>query len=199
MRRLVPLMALVLAVSTFAQDGATVNLYTGPQQVPLQSFFFYTGSNLTTVCWAKSFSPNTRFTITSATAASPAVFTFASHGFFVTSAITTPRVSISGATGSWVSLNADWLLTPTAANTFTLANPTTGTNLDSTGFGALAGTVVLNTTAPRTSQNYWSMMKLTYDVSNNLTGKFLAFGDAGTRGVFANKCDDRAAAYVEWK
>jgi len=198
LRRLVSLVLLMTAV-VFGQEGASVNIYSGPPVVPLQTFLFYSGSNLQYVCYAKSLSPNSFFTIASATAASPAVFTFTAHGFYVANAITTPRVTVTGATGSWVSLNTDWLLTPVSANTFTLANPVTGTNLNSTGFGALTGTVVLNTTAPRTSQNYWSILKLTYDGSSNLTGKFWAFGDAGTRGVFANKCDDRAAAYIEWK
>jgi hypothetical protein len=187
------------ACLVLAQSGNEVNIYTGPPQTPLLTLMFYTGTNLMFVCSAKSVSSETSLTIASATAAGPGVFTSTAHGFFTTSASPRPIVSISGATLLWASLNADWLLTPVDANTFTLANPTTGTNLDSTGFGALTGTVVLTTKAPRTNQWQWAIRRFLYDGSSNLLSTQWSFGDAGVKGIFRSRCDSRAAAYVEWK
>lgn len=194
------LVLLLMAVRiALPQSGAEVNIYTGPPQTPLQTLFFYSGSNLAYICYSKSLTTTTTLTIASATAASPGVFTSTAHGFYTTSGSSRPRVTISGATLLWASLNSDWLLTPVDADTFTLANPTTGTNLNSTGFGALTGTVILSTQAPRTSQYQWAIRRLLYDGSSNLISTQWSFGDAGTRGIFASRCDSRAAAYLEWK
>lgn len=194
-------LVLFLAAATLmlGQSGNEVNIYSGPPQTPLQTVLFYSGSNLTYVCWARSLSARTSLTIASSTNANPAVLTSTAHGFFTTSASARPRVTISGGTGNWTAINGEWLLTPIDADTFSLANPTTGTALDSSALGALAGTVVLNTTAPRTNQKYWSVKRLLYDASNNLVSTQLAFGDAGTSGVFANRCSNRAGAEIEWK
>lgn len=189
----------IISAPAVAQNGQEVNIYTGPPQTPLQSILFYSGSNLTYVCYAKSLSSRTTLTIASSTNANPAVLTSTGHGFFTTSASARPQVSISGGTGNWTVINTDWLLTSVDADTFTLANPTTGTNLDSTSLGALAGTVVLETTAPRTTQKYWSIRRLLYDGSNNLVATQWSFGDAGTKGIFASRCSNRAGTEIEWK
>jgi hypothetical protein len=189
----------VMAQLALCQSGAEVNAYTGPPQTPLLTLMFYSGTNLTYVCYAKSVSTNTTLTIASATAANPGVFTSTAHGFFTTSASPRPKVTITGATLLWESLNSTWLLTPVDANTFTLADPVTGTNLDTSGFGALTGTVILTTQAPRTSQYQWAIRRFLYDGSNNLLSTQWAFGDAASNGIFRARCDSRAAAYVEWK
>jgi hypothetical protein len=68
--------------------------------------------------------------VTAATNANPAALTSTAHGL-----TTGQKVTISGATGSWVPINGTWAVTVTGANTFTIP-------VDSTAFGALAGTVV---------------------------------------------------------
>lgn len=76
--------------------------------------------------------------VSTATAANPGVFTTATHN-----AVPGARVTISGGTGSWAAANGDWIVnTVPATTTFSVAALTTGTALDTTGFGALAGTVV---------------------------------------------------------
>lgn len=77
--------------------------------------------------------------VSSATAASPGVFTTASHSFVVGQ-----RVTISGGTSSWAAANGDWVInTAPAVTTFSVAALSTGTPLNTTGFGALSGTVVV--------------------------------------------------------
>lgn len=71
--------------------------------------------------------------VTAATNANPAVITAPGHGL-----ITGQSIAFSGATGSWVTLNAStasYAVTVLTANTFSL------TGFDSTAFGALTGTV----------------------------------------------------------
>jgi hypothetical protein len=75
-------------------------------------------------------SGRTAVSVTAATNANPASLTSTAHGL-----ATGDRVTISGATGSWTPLNGTWAVTVTGANTFTVP-------VDSTAFGALAGTVV---------------------------------------------------------
>lgn len=197
-----PLLLLALMLcrgALIAQDGATVSISPGPPTVQFLSLMFYSGGNLQYLCQAKSVSPNTSFTITSATAASPSVFTFTGHGFEVALGEYTPRITISGATTTWAALNGDWLLSSQGANTFTLQSPVTGASFDGTGLGALSGTVVLNTTAPRLTASYWSIRRFTYDGSNNQTSTQLAFGTLGARGLFSNSCSNRTSAAIEWK
>lgn len=77
--------------------------------------------------------------VSAATAASPGVFTTATHNF-----VPGERVSISGGTGSWAPANGDWIVnTVPLTTTFSVAALTTGTPLNTTGFGALTGTVVV--------------------------------------------------------
>jgi hypothetical protein len=74
-------------------------------------------------------SGRTAVSVTAATNANPAALTSTAHGLS-----TGDRVTLAGATGSWAPVNGTWTVTVTGANTFTIP-------VDSTGFGALAGTV----------------------------------------------------------
>lgn len=69
--------------------------------------------------------------VSAATNASPVSITSNSHGL-----VTGQRVTLSGATGSWTPINGVFVITKTGTNTFTIP-------VDSTGFGALTGTVVV--------------------------------------------------------
>jgi|GEM_PF-3444987 len=70
-------------------------------------------------------------TVTAASNANPVSFTSTAHG--QTGSIS---ISIGGATGSWTSVNGTFTGTVTSANTFTIP-------VDSTGFGALTGSLVV--------------------------------------------------------
>lgn len=182
------------AVGLNAQDGSNVNLSQGPPYVGYQRLFFYSSGNVQYICYSKNVVPGNTITVTAATAANPGVFTITGHGFELGSA---PRVTVSGGTVNWAPANGIWILSPIDANTFTLRSQTTGTQLDTTGFGAVTGTILVNTSTPRSTQAIWSIQKMEYDGSANLTGMFWAVG--GTGGTQGNRCADRAATWMEWR
>lgn len=177
-----------------AQDGAAVNLSQGPPYVGYQKLFYYSGSNVQYICMARNVGPQSTITVTAATAANPGVFTSTGHGFETGSAA---RVSVSGGTGNWVPANGIWILSRVDADTFTLRDPTTGTQLNTTGFGAVSGAIRVSTSAPRSTQGVWTIQKFEYDGSSNLTGLFWAVG--GTGGTQGNRCSDRATTWMEWR
>ena len=185
----------LLAGSLWGQDGSPVALTEGPYPgTDYQKLFYYSGTNLQYICTARSVQGNTStITISAITAANPGVFTSVGHGFDTGAA---PRVTVSGATGNWTAVNGTWLLNAVDADTFTLRDPTTGTQVNTTGATGGIGTVILKTSAPRTTEYRWAIRKYTYDGSNNLIGSFTAFGAGGKMG---NRCADRAATFVEWR
>lgn len=126
----------------------------------------YSGTNMTYLCKAKSLQPTSaNISVASATNASPVVFTISGgHGFnAATSPSAKPIITVSGGTGNWTAVNGSF--TATILSSTTLSIP-----VDSTAFGALAGTVVFTTRAPLTTRPIWSVLVLTYDGSNNNTG-----------------------------
>lgn len=186
----------VLCLCALAQEGTPVALTEGPYPGPdYQRLFYYSGSNLQYMCAARSVQgQNSSTTVSGITAAAPGVFTSTAHGFDTGTA---PRVTVSGGTGDWAEVNGTWILSPVDANTFTLRDPTTGTQLDTSGNTGGIGTVVVRTTAPKTVSPVWAIRKYTYDGSNNLVGAFTAFSGSG--GKMGNRCSDRAATYTEWR
>jgi len=185
---------LLVAALMPAQDGTSVNLSQGPPYVGYQRLMFYSGSNLEYVCYSKNVAPQTRITISAITAATPGVLTSVGHGFELG---TRARVTIAGATGDWAEANGIWLVEPTDADTFTLRDITTGTQLDTAGNAGGIGTVTLTTTAPRSTAYHWQIAKFRYDGSSNITATVWAVG--GTGGVSNNRCSDRAATWMEWR
>ncbi len=73
-------------------------------------------------------------TISSATNANPAVLTTVTNHSYISGDV----IKISGGTGSWTAINGTFTVTVTAANKFSIP-------VDSTSFGALSGTPVVNT------------------------------------------------------
>lgn len=70
--------------------------------------------------------------ISSATNANPVVFTTATNHYLTSG----QRITISGATGSWVPVNGSFVVTVISATTFSIP-------VDSSGFGALTGTLII--------------------------------------------------------
>lgn len=147
----------------------TAALYAQPEtrlsqknpDVAYQFVLGYSGTNAIYICKAASLQPtSSAISIASATNANPVVFTVtAGHGFDASSH---PQVTISGGTGNWTAVN----LTNTTA---TIINSTTfSIAVNATAFGAVAGTLVYTTRAPRTTAAIWSVQSLAYDGSSNL-------------------------------
>lgn len=191
---------LMLAASALAQEGQPVQVSPQAYQRPVAVLQYYDGSNrLEYLCRCYSQTTRTTFTVSSATNAATAVFTTATaHGLFVTSWNNRVKVTVSGGTGNWAAANSTWILVPVSGTTFSLYYPSNGAALDSSGFGALTGTIVISTDAPRTNQNYWHVLKLSYDGSGNTIGVLNGF-DA-VLGYGRAKCDDRATVgLLEYK
>ena len=180
-----------------AQEGQNVNISQGPPVVPYQKLFFYNGSGLLEyVCMA--IGPGretTTFTITGATSATPAVFTASGYGLYTANALTRSKITVSGAAAPWTGINGSWLVSPVNATTFQLLSPTTGTAFDGGALGAWSGTATASTNAPRTNIGMWAIQRLTYDGG----GKTTSVMWANTGSLVRNKCDDRAAAYTEYR
>lgn len=116
--------------------------------------------------------------ISAATNANPVVLTSTAHGFLLTAR---PRVTISGATGSWTPINGTFTATVIDANTFSIA-------VNSTTFGALAGTITFITTAPRLGVSEWAIQTFGYDGSGNTTNVQWLNGN----NTMNQKCTDAA-------
>lgn len=184
-------LGMLLALAAWAQEGTPVNQVEGPPQTGYQYVLGYTGTNLISVCYAKSIlamGPRaaTQVAITAISKASPAVVTSTGHGFDVSSR---PTVTISGATGTgWTAVNGTFAATVVDANTFSLYS-LAGVALDSSGFGTLAGTVIFTTTAPRKTMYEWAVKRLVYDGSNNL----IWVGWLAGSSSLAARCSDAAS------
>jgi hypothetical protein len=168
-----------VAIPAVAQDGPNTNLTDGPPMVAYQKVFGYSGTNLTYICYARSVDQSrvnrAGVSISAASNAAAVSFTSNGHGFDASSR---PKVTISGATGGWTSVNGTFTATITGANTFTIA-------VDSSAFGALTGTLVFKTTAPRTSIAEWAVKRYVYDGSNNL---IFQGWDAGAPSLMQSTC-----------
>lgn len=190
------------AVGGWAQpgppEGTPVQVSPLPFYRPVYTLQFYDGSNrLEYICRAYSASSNGSFSVSSATAANPGVFTSASNGLFVTSVTNRPKITIAGGTGNWAAANGSWVAVPISTTTFSLLD-STGTALNTTGFGALTGTVVMSTNAPKINDYVWFLTKLAYDGSGNTP--VVMNGYDFTRGFGRARCDQRTTdGVIEWR
>lgn len=172
----IAIMAVLCAAFAFAQ-GPEVTISQGPSPNEFQIVYGYTGANLVYVCYAKSRQPTSgTISISAASNANPVSLTSTGHGFNTNSR---PRITISGATGNWTPINGAFTATITGANTFTIP-------VDSTTFGALAGTVVFTTVGPRTNQPQWAVKQFAYDASSNLVSSAWLGGSSALQA----KCSD---------
>lgn len=161
--KLLTLSALLVCALMAQSDSPTSTLSLGDANVAYQNIYDPAGGTSTVYhCKARSIqNVQTLPTISAATNASPAVLTITAHAFdFQTVATTKPIITITGGTGNWAAINGTWTFTPTSANAGSIP-------VDSTTFGALTGTFVVTTRAPRTTGLYWSIIHTVTDGSGN--------------------------------
>lgn len=156
------LIALIVACAgLWGQDGQPVSLSQGPPYISYSAINYYSSNLLIYRCVARSQQSQTppgTVTVSAISNASPASFSATGHGFgdFASHGATmTPTIKVSGLTGNWSPLNGVWKATVTSANAFTVA-------VDSSGFGAVTGTVVVTTLAPRWNQPIWAIQGFVY-------------------------------------
>lgn len=157
--------AVLCAIAALGQDGAPVNVSQGSPDVGYQTIAYNVAGLTSYVCSGKSNRTST-VTVSAASNANPVSFT-STHQFgdwTNLGATVTPTIKITGGTGSWTAIIGTWTATPTSATTFTIP-------VDSTAFGALAGTLVVTTMSPRLNVAQWSIFKIMYDSSGYFSGK----------------------------
>lgn len=167
----------------FAQTGAEVSISQLPPPNNGQIVQGFSGGNPIYICYSKSTWPlGFPVAISAATNANPVVFTSTGHGFNLNSR---PNVFIKGGTGSWAAVNtaAGKLAVATIidANTFSIP-------VDSTAFGAVAGSLTFATTAPRLNQLQWAVKLLFYDGSGNTITPSIWLN--GSSAIGSSKCSD---------
>ena len=137
-----------------------------------------------------------------ATAAAPGEFTVADHGWYRASSVFdtggyTPKVTIAGGTGNWAAVNGSWSVLPTSTTTFRIQK-TDGTQLSTSGFGAVTGTITVTSKAPRLNDYHWWIRKFVRDGSGNMLS--VLYGIGAVYGVGRARCDERTTAgKVEWR
>lgn len=173
---------LIAAFLSVAAYGQQCQINSPQNSTACTTLMTYDGSNnLLYMCKARASLPVTQvLSISAASNASPVSLTSAGHGFDSTQL---PIVTISGGTGNWTSINGTFTATITGANTFTIP-------VNSTAFGALAGTITFTTTAPRTTQPVWSVAKFVYSGSD-MTAMFFVGGSSAER----NTCTGAPSQY----
>lgn len=157
------LLLTISAVAVFAQpDSPVVTLSGADPAVGYQNIYTFLGTNITYRCRAASRQDvQTLPTVSAWTNANPTVLTITGHAFDYQSAATTlPVITITGGTGGSTIINGTFVFTPTGANTGSIA-------VDATAGGALAGTFVVTTRAPRTTGKYWSIIRYIEDANGS--------------------------------
>lgn len=146
-------LAVILSFSAFAQttaSGSPVMLSDAPPK-DFYSRFYYVSSGDTYTCIASAIQA-TQYTMTLTStvggATTSLVFS-AGHGFH---ADASPKLTVSGGTGSWTGLTGVHKATYVNATTLTVP-------VDSSGFGAVAGTIVVKSSAPRLTQPVWAVSR----------------------------------------
>ena len=163
-----------------AQEEFAVNDSQGPPKNAYTALFFYSGSNLQYVCYAKSTQLPFTFTAAQVSIAVSSnvatVTTTVNHGLQ-----TLNQVTVSGSATS--ALNGTYQITQTGATTFTFTTSgvSNGTYTDA----------AITTTAPRSSAAEWAIQQF-QNGSNGITLIQWAYGVTNT--VLGSAiCDNRAS------
>lgn len=161
----------------------------------VQRVMTYSGTNLQYLCTALSTQPQpTVITVSAVSNANPAAATATGHGFTWPSATAVqPLVLVTGGTLNWLPFNGVWAVTPTSANAFTVP-------VNTTAFGAVTGTLVFTTLAPRLTYPNWWVQKFTYDGSSNMLTAMSGHAQpgagvttlTGSSNRYTEKCSDQA-------
>lgn len=149
------LLSFCLAIGLMAQTGTPVIVNEGPSK-ELFTRYIVTSGNDTYVCFAFKAAAQTTITTSAFSNANPGVVTATAHGFHAASS---PQVTISGGTGNWAAVNGTWRITYVDGNSFSIP-------VDTTSFGAVSGTLVFTTKAPRLSSLIWMVSKAATDGTN---------------------------------
>jgi hypothetical protein len=163
------------AATLLAQEGSPIRISPAPVAEAYTVITHYTSNNPDYICKARSTQDISTITVSAITAANPGVMTAAAHGMFFQSGVTAQKfvVFISGLTGNWTPLNGFHVLATASTSTLT-------TDVDTTTFGAVTGTIVVSTRAPKATAKVWSVYSIAYDASNNPTGQAWSVPTAGT-------------------
>ena len=167
------LLSLLLAAPLLAQNGQSVNQVSGSPNNSVVQQLFYSGSNLTYVCYAPALTPLTTFYKSSSTLTNivvttgSAVATFSSTSFLWVGA----QVTVAGSATALV--NGTYKITAVSGSTATFTTTAAdGTYTD-------AG-LTLSTTAPLLNEATWAINVLVYNGSNALIGTYWAGTPSGT-------------------
>lgn len=135
-----------------------------------------TPANVEYVGVAKSTQPApTTLTVASVSKAAAAVFTVTAHGLASDNIIT-----VAGATGDWLALNGDRIITVLSVDTFSVA-------VDSRAFsGSFDAAATVKTVAPRTCCPIWSITKNYYGV-NGAVRSACVQGSPAARFIWDNR------------
>lgn len=164
------------ALVAFAQSLAQCEQH----QVACTQIIHYTANIADYICWAPSGQPSSTITVSAISNANTGVMTATAHGFYYASGVTQKIVVfISGLNGNWTPLNGLHVLIPASANSFT-------TDVDTTAFGAVTGTIVVTTKAPRATSRIWSVQSLVADGSGNQTILSFAANSVSVTGTLSD-------------
>jgi hypothetical protein len=147
-----------------AQEGQQTRISPAPVDQAFTTITHFTGSLPDYVCKARSTQDVATITVSAISNANPGVMTATAHGFYFdagnTGNVQKFVVFISGLTGNWTPLNGIQVVFASSANALTTA-------VNTTAFGAVTGTPVVSTRAPKATANVWSVSVTAYDSNNN--------------------------------
>ncbi len=146
-------LAMTMAVSAFGQmsaNGSPVIVSDAPPRDFYTRVFYVSSGDIYTCVTSSIQTVQYTMTLTSTVGGATTSLVFsAGHGIHPDAS---PKFTITGGTGTWVAANATWKATYVNSTTFTIA-------LDSSGLGAVAGTLVVKSSAPRLTQPVWAVSR----------------------------------------
>jgi hypothetical protein len=194
------LYSLLFASVCFAQSQ-NVRISQSPADDAFTVITHFTAGNPDYVCKARSTQNISVVTVSAISNANPGIMTATGHGFYYNSSGPVAQhfaAFISGLTGNWLPLNGLHTLYASSADALT-------TDVDTSTFGAVTGTIVVSTRAPNTKAKVWAVQSLGFDGSSPanpvlqawaapLTGSTIAALNGGTT-AYAFACTAAPTTY----